>query len=147
MNIDDTINALEALAEKVDLQVVNRNGYLDVIPINKMEYEWEVIPPGTFNKELIGNWFLYMNRDGDIFVTKDEPQRTESGAVHLKNISTCKSGWMQLTSSDAISIAPAFPVGDWTLKPSDFNNLRLPRLQKNSIVEIEIMPSGKVYFY
>jgi len=147
MNITDAINALEPLVEKVDLQVVNRNGYLDVIPINKMEYEWEVVPPDTFNKELIGNWFLYMNRDGGIFVTKDEPQRTESGAVHLKNISTCKSGWMELTSSDTISTAHVFPVGDWTLRPSDFNKLRLPRLQKNSIVEIEIMPSGKVYFY
>lgn len=111
------------------------------------DYTWEVVPPDTFNKELIGNWFLYMNRDGDIFVTKDVPQRTESGAVHLKNISTCKSGWMQLTSSGATLIAPAFSVGTWTLKPSDFNNLRLPRLKKNSIIEIEIMPSGKVYFY
>lgn len=147
MKVVEAVNYLEALAERVDLQVVNHNGYLDVVPFNKMEYEWEVLPPDTFNKELIGTWFLYMNRDGDIFVTKDEPQRTETGAVYLKNIKTSKSGWMQITSSDAISIAPAFPVGDWTLKPSDFNNLRLPRLQKNSIVEIEIMPSGKVYFY
>lgn len=147
MKTVDVVNYLETLTERVDLQVVNRNGYLDVTPINKMEFEWEIVPPGTFNKELVGTWFLYMNRNGDVFVTKDEPQRTKTGAVCLKNINTYKSGWMQLISSDATLIAPSFPVGDWTLKLSDFSNLRLPRLKKNSIVEIEIMPSGKVYFY
>ena len=145
MNIDDTINALGALAEKVDLQVVNRNGYLDVIPINKMEYEWEVVPPDTFNKELIGNWFLYRNSAGDLFVTRDTP--TIVGNFPYIPAPTL-SGWMQLEcNSGSSNIAPAFQLGKWTLRPSDFNKLKLPRVKDGTCVEIEIMPSGKVYFY
>lgn len=109
------------------------------------DYTWEVIIPHTFNKELVGNWFLYKNNAGDIFVTKDTPTDV-NGFPYLERPKL--SGWMQLTSASGTSnIAPSFSIGTWTLKPSDFNNLKLPRLQDGKFIEIEIMPSGKVYFY
>lgn len=96
------------------------------------------------NKELIGNWYLYKNSHNDIFVAKDVPS-IEGTTVFLPNASL--SGWMQLTHRGERLDDDTFYLGEWTIKSEDFNNLELPDLEKHTILEIQIVPSGNVYFY
>lgn len=96
------------------------------------------------NKELIGNWYLYKNSNNDIFVTKDVPSMEGSG-VFLRSASL--SGWMQLTHRGERLDDDTFYRGEWTITSEDFNNLELPDLEKCTILEIQIVPSGNVYFY
>ena len=127
------------------LKVVNRNGYLDVIPINKIEYTWDIEPPKDtkLNPQLIGNWYLYSHYvDGSLYITKDRPTLTENGCCYLPD--TSLSGWLDL---DPKSLSRGFECGDWNLTPNDFLRLKLPRVPKGKVIEIEIMPSGNVYFY
>jgi len=143
MNLNEDVMTAKQLADQ--LKVVNRNGYLDVLPIDKMEYTWDVIVPKDtkLNPQLIGNWYLYSHyKDGSLFITKDKPTLTENGGCYLPD--TSLSGWLDL---DPKSLSRGFACGYWNLTPADFLSLKLPRVPKGKVIEIEIMPSGNVYFY
>jgi len=143
MNLNKDVMTAKQLADQ--LKVVNRNGYLDVLPIDKMEYTWDVIVPKDtkLNPQLIGNWYLYSHyEDGSLFITKDKPTLTENGGCYLPD--TSLSGWLDL---DPESLSRGFACGYWNLTPADFLSLKLPRVPKGKVIEIEIMPSGNVYFY
>ena len=129
------------------LKVVNRNGYLDVLPIDKMEYTWDVVVPKEENKginpQLIGNWYLYSHRlDGSLYVTKDKPVLKENGFCYLPDPKL--SGWIDLDPKRPRS---SFGFGEWDITSEDFLRLKLPRVPQGKVIEIEIMPSGNVYFY
>ena len=143
MNLNKDVMTTKQLADQ--LKVVNRNGYLDVLPIDKMEYTWDVIVPKDtkLNPQLIGNWYLYSHyQDGSLYITKDKPVLTEKGRYYLHDPKL--SGWLDL---DPESLSRGFTCGDWNLIPSDFLRLKLPKVPQGKVIEIEIMPSGNVYFY
>ena len=132
-------------------KVVNHNGRLEVVADNSSNipdesvYTHQEDTSSKFNQELIGNWFLYKDTDGCLFVTKDKPTLTDIGCF-LGEVR--KSGWMSLVLGDGEHYHnDKFTCGNWTLTSDDFNALSLPRVTVHSIKEIEIMPSGKVYFY
>ena len=131
-------------------KVVNHNGRLEVVadaldiedkPVRRSQKR----SSSGFNQELVGSWFLYKDSDGYLFVTKDNPTLTDNGCF-LGEVK--KSGWMSLMHSNGEPFhTDKFSCGNWTLESDDFNALKLPRVAVHSIKEIEIMPSGKVYFY
>lgn len=102
------------------------------------------------NPKLVGTWFLVRNNAGDgkwsndLMVTKAEaviPSESDPGAFESVK---SKSGWMSLDDEK-----DRFWKEDYDdITPADFNALNLPEVTyENSPVEIEIMPSGSVYFY
>lgn len=102
------------------------------------------------NPKLVGTWFLVRNNtsEGDfshaLMVTKAKevvPSEACDGAfVGVES----KSGWMSLDHENDRFWADEFE----DITPADFNALKLPRVTyENSPIEIEIMPSGNVYFY
>lgn len=102
-------------------------------------------PVCTINKELVGTWFLYRDSYDYIFITKDKPTLV-GGQCILPLDST--SGWMWLIGKNGVAVDDdTFTRGSWSLVSKDFNQLKLPRMEKRGLKEIEIMPSGKVYFY
>lgn len=131
-------------------KVINHNGRLEVVadapdieykPVRRSQKQ----SSSEFNQELIGSWFLYKDSDGCLFVTKDKPTLTDNGCF-LGEVR--QSGWMSLVLCNGDPYHnDKFTCGDWTLRSDDFNALKLPRVTEHSIKEIEIMPSGKVYFY
>ena len=102
------------------------------------------------NPKLVGTWFLVRNNvsEGeygqDLMVTKAKevvPSETSDGAFVCVE---SKSGWMSLDHENDRFWESEFE----DITPADFNALKLPRVTyENSPIEIEIMPSGKVYFY
>ena len=134
-----------------NLKVVNHNGRLDIIATDTLDIEDKLVREpqkqnsSGFNQELIGSWFLYKDSDGCLFVTKDKPTLTDNGCF-LGEVR--QSGWMSLALCNGDPYHnDKFTCGNWTLISGDFNALKLPRVTEHSIKEIEIMPSGKVYFY
>lgn len=98
------------------------------------------------NPKLVGNWFLVRNNDGDnhqLMVVKAEGVEPSSHNGAFSAIGM-KSGWMSLDDENDCFWSKEFD----DITPADFNALKLPRVTyENSPVEIEIMPSGNVYFY
>lgn len=98
------------------------------------------------NPKLVGNWFLVRNNtksSHDLMVVKAESVEPSShkGAFVANGL---KSGWMSLDNEKDRFWDKE--LSDIT--PADFNALKLPKVTyENSPVEIEIMPSGNVYFY
>ena len=103
------------------------------------------------NPKLVGTWFLVKNggTDGgefsqDRMITKAEsviPSEVCDGS--FESIKS-KSGWMSLDHEDDRFWSEDFD----DITPADFNALKLPNVTyENSPIEIEIMPSGNVYFY
>jgi hypothetical protein len=98
------------------------------------------------NPKLVGNWFLARNNDGDnhqLMVVKAESVKPSfhEGALCANGM---KSGWMSLDDENDRFITREFS----DITPADFNALKLPEVTyENSPIEIEIMPSGNVYFY
>lgn len=143
MNLIKEVMPAKQLADL--LKVSNHNDYLATHPIDKMEYTWDVIVPKDtkLKPQLIGNWYLYSHfLDGSLYITKDKPVLTEKGRCYLPD--TSLSGWLDL---DPESLSRGFSCGNWNLTPADFLRLKLPRVPQGKIIEIEIMPSGNVYFY
>jgi len=98
------------------------------------------------NPKLVGNWFLVRNNDGDnhqLMVVKADGVEPSSYKGAFCAIGM-KSGWMSLDDEKDRFWAREFSG----ITPADFNALKLPKVTyENSPVEIEIMPSGNVYFY
>lgn len=98
------------------------------------------------NPKLVGNWFLVRNNCGDnheLMVVKAESVEPSSHNGAFCSIGS-KSGWMSLDNEEDRFWTREFS----DITPADFNALKLPRVTyENSPIEIEIMPSGKVYFY
>lgn len=98
------------------------------------------------NPKLVGNWFLVRNNtkfSHDLMVVKAESVEPSSHeGAFVANGS--KSGWMSLDNEEDRFWGREFSG----ITPADFNALKLPKVTyENSPVEIEIMPSGNVYFY
>lgn len=102
------------------------------------------------NPKLVGTWFLVRNNaeDGknshDLMVTRAKSViLSESDEGAFESIDS-ESGWMSLDKED-----DRFWRGDYgDVTPADFNALNLPEVTyESSPIEIEIMPSGNVYFY
>lgn len=97
------------------------------------------------NPKLVGTWFLVRNRgNGELMVTKADkvvPSKFMPGSFMAEGM---KSGWMNLSKDGRI-----FNTEEYAdITREDFTSLRLPRVTyENSPLEIEIMPSGEVYFY
>lgn len=92
------------------------------------------------NRLLVGTWFL-LKEGGHIYISKEEPVRVKS-AWSLKSLKPI--GWLQLDEDGSTFFAPPYSA----LTREMFNNLQLPEVLEESIpLEIEIMPSGNVYFY
>ena len=100
----------------------------------------------TMNPKLVGNWFLVRNNDGDnheLMVVKAESVEPSFHEGAFSAIGS-KSGWMSLDREGDYFWGEEFS----DITPADFNALKLPKVTyENSPVEIEIMPSGNVYFY
>lgn len=102
------------------------------------------------NPKLVGTWFLVKNggTDGefsqDRMVTKAEGViRSDVSEGSFEAIKS-KSGWMSLDHEDDRFWSDEYEE----VTPADFNALKLPKVTyENSPIEIEIMPSGNVYFY
>lgn len=98
------------------------------------------------NPKLVGTWFLVRNNDKDnhqLMVVKADGVEPSSHEGSFCAIGM-KSGWMSLDHEDDRFVASEYE----DITPADFNALKLPRVTyENSPMEIEIMPSGKVYFY
>lgn len=102
------------------------------------------------NPKLVGTWFLVRNNaeDGefshDLMVTRAEsviPSECTNGAFESVK---SESGWMSLDHEDD----KFWKQGYEDITPADFKALKLPEVTyENSPLEIEIMPSGNVYFY
>ena len=102
------------------------------------------------NPKLVGTWFLVRNNaeDGknshDLMVTRAEaviPSENDDGAFESVK---SESGWMSLDKEDD----RFWRKGYEDITPADFNALNLPEVTyESSPIEIEIMPSGNVYFY
>ena len=143
MNLTKDIMTAKQLDNQ--LKVVNQNGYLATRPIDKMDYTWDIVVPENtkLNPQLIGNWYLYSHfQDGSLYVTKDKPVCNKHGYCSIPDVSL--SGWLDL---DSESLSRGFACGNWNLTPADFLRLKLPRVPRGKVIEIEIMPSGNVYFY
>jgi len=98
------------------------------------------------NPKLVGNWFLVRNNDENnhqLMVVKADGVEPSSHKGAFDAIGP-KSGWMSLDDETDCFWSREFS----DITPADFNALKLPRVTyENSPVEIEIMPSGNVYFY
>lgn len=98
------------------------------------------------NPKLVGNWFLVRNNNKNnhqLMVVKADGVEP---SVHEGAFSAIgmKSGWMSLDDENDYFWDNEFSG----ITPADFNALKLPKVTyENSPVEIEIMPSGNVYFY
>jgi hypothetical protein len=98
------------------------------------------------NPKLVGNWFLVRNNSGDNHQLMVVKANSVEPSIHEGAFSAIgmKSGWMSLDNEDDRFWSNEFS----SITPADFNALKLPRVTyENSPLEIEIMPSGKVYFY
>lgn len=96
------------------------------------------------NPKLVGNWFLVRNKNTeDLMVVRAKkviPSRFSPGSFQAVEM---ESGWMCLNKDDR-----TFNGEFSDITRHDFNALNLPEVTyENSPVEIEIMPSGNVYFY
>lgn len=100
----------------------------------------------TMNPKLVGNWFLVRNNtesSHDLMVVKAESVEPSSYKGAFCAIGM-QSGWMSLDDENDRFWGKEFS----DITPADFNALKLPKVTyENSPVEIEIMPSGNVYFY
>ena len=99
------------------------------------------------NPKLVGTWFLVRNNRKDnkeLMVTRAdfiEPSDRIDGSFVAVNL---VSGWMSLDDPKHNFLCSELK----DLRPEDFTALNLPEVTyENSPVEIEIMPSGNVYFY
>lgn len=100
------------------------------------------------NPKLIGTWFLVRNNTGDdhrLVVCKAQrviPCPGINGAFTAEGM---ESGWMFLEKD----CNDSFDHGEFAdIIPEDFLALDLPKVTyETSPLEIEIMPSGNVYFY
>ena len=100
------------------------------------------------NPKLVGTWFLVRNNtdsDHRLVVCKARrviPSPSMKGAFSADGM---ESGWMYLEKGYNDSFGHT-EFADIT--PEDFLALDLPEVTyETSPLEIEIMPSGKVYFY
>lgn len=98
------------------------------------------------NPKLVGTWFLVKNNtknSTDRMICKaDSVHESEDTKGAFVSIGS-KTGWMCLDNDDH------FWGEDYKdVSSDDFNALDLPEVTyENSPLEIEIMPSGNVYFY
>ena len=129
------------------------NVALQAFPVVRKMDDWEWIVNDDYmyknkplKEKLIGNWFLCRTPDGHLFITKDKPTTCLSGSFMIdKHPTEFISGWLCL---DPIG-GSTFTHGEYQdITRKDFLCLDLPEVTKeNPMLEIEIMPSGKVYFY
>ena len=113
------------------------------------DYQWRTVVPSEkiledldkcINRLLIGTWFL-LKENGHIYVSKEKPVRVNTVWM-LKGIGPI--GFLQLDEDGSRFFAPPYSA----LTREMFNKLQLPEvLEENVPLEIEIMPSGNVYFY
>lgn len=113
------------------------------------DYQWKTVVPSEkiledldkcISRLLVGTWFL-LKENGHIYISKEEPTRVKS-AWTLKSLKPI--GWLQLDEDGSRFFAPPYSA----LTREMFNKLQLPEvLEENVPLEIEIMPSGNVYFY
>ena len=100
------------------------------------------------NPKLVGTWFLVRNKgDQALMVTKAEaviPSSWNEGSFQTEG---SEVGWMTIDSGITSNFRKF--IGEFSeLTPEDFKSLDLPEVTyENSPLEIEIMPSGNVYFY
>lgn len=101
------------------------------------------------NPKLVGTWFLVRNNtDSDHRLVVCRARRVipcpgTKGAFTAEGM---ESGWMFLDDKDRSDSFGHSEFADIT--PDDFLALDLPEVTyKTSPLEIEIMPSGNVYFY
>lgn len=103
------------------------------------------------NPKLIGTWFLVKNHcdeegaySQDTMIVKADSVTAEGALEGSFRAIHSSSGWMSLDKEN-----DRFPIKEYEdLTPADFNALKLPKVTvENSPLEIEIMPSGNVYFY
>lgn len=103
------------------------------------------------NPKLIGTWFLVKNHSTeegpysqDTMIVKADSVTAEGAPEGSFRAIHSSSGWMSLDKENDGFIAKEYR----DLTPADFNALKLPKVTvENSPLEIEIMPSGNVYFY
>ena len=101
----------------------------------------------NMNPKLVGTWFLVKNNtknSTDRMICKaDSVHESEDAKGAFVSVGS-KTGWMSLDNE-----SDRFWGEDYIdITPADFNALNLPEVTyENSPLEIEIMPSGNVYFY
>lgn len=100
------------------------------------------------NPKLVGTWFLVRNKnDQALMVTKAKAVTPSSWSEGSFQAEGSEVGWMTIDSGITSNFRKF--IGEFSkLTPEDFKLLDLPEVTyENSPVEIEIMPSGNVYFY
>lgn len=103
--------------------------------------EIETIIKDANSNLIVGNWFL-LKHGGHLYVSKEKPLRISSKNWILEGLD--HTGWLQLDEDGNTFWKVPYSV----LKREDFNCLELPEiLDEDSLLEIEIMKSGNVYFY
>lgn len=85
---------------------------------------------------------VLLKHGGHLYVSKEKPLRISSKNWILEGLD--HTGWLQLDEDGNTFWKVPYSV----LKREDFNCLELPEiLDEDSLLEIEIMKSGNVYFY
>lgn len=127
VNIDELNDSLDQLLEEYNAPKV---------PSSEVE---RIIRDA--NRDLmVGTWFL-LKIGNSLFISKEKPEKTNTAWTIRKLDPT---GWLQLNDDGSRFMKPPYSA----LTREDFNCLKLPEVtEEDSPLEIEIMPSGNVYFY